>query len=194
MTVYKGQIASIHIGQPDVLEKASADTLTFELDGIVGDRHRGFEREAWSSGDRQPGGTIRRNERHWSAMSVEDIAQISADMDLTQTLDASDLGVNFSISGVPEFSRLTKGTILKFASGAELVVVEYNPPCSDMGEDLAQKYTKRSGQAPSAKDFLLAATVSRGVVGIVDVPGTISVGDAVEVHLYQTPKRLQRSA
>ena len=194
MTVYKGQIASIHIGQPDVLEKASADTLTFELDGIVGDRYRGFEREAWSSGDRQPGGTIRRNERHWSAMSVEDIAQISADMDLTQTLDAGDLGVNFSISGVPEFSRLTKGTILKFASGAELVVVEYNPPCSDMGEDLAQKYTKRSGQAPSAKDFLLAATVSRGVVGIVDVPGTISVGDAVEVHLYQTPKRLQRSA
>ncbi len=127
-------------------------------------------------------------------MSVEDIAQISADMDLTQTLDAGDLGVNFSISGVPEFSRLTKGTILKFASGAELVVVEYNPPCSDMGEELAQKYTKRSGQAPSAKDFLLAATVSRGVVGIVDVPGTISVGDAVEVHLYQTPKRLQRSA
>ena len=180
MTVYKGQIASIHIGQPDVLEKASADTLTFELDGIVGDRHRGFEREAWSSGDRQPGGTIRRNERHWSAMSVEDIAQISADMDLTRTLDAGDLGV--------------KGTILKFASGAELVVVEYNPPCSDMGEDLAQKYTKRSGQAPSAKDFLLAATVSRGVVGIVDVPGTINVGDAVEVHLYQTPKRLQRSA
>ena len=153
MTVYKGQIASIHIGQPDVLEKASADTLTFELDGIVGDRHRGFEREAWSSGDRQPGGTIRRNERHWSAMSVEDIAQISADMDLTQTLDAGDLGVNFSISGVPEFSRLTKGTILKFASGAELVVVEYNPPLQRYGRGSGAKIHQAFGPSAQRQGF-----------------------------------------
>ena len=188
-----GRIESVHLGKPDVLNKDAATKLTFDLDGIVGDRHRSFEREAWGAGDKQAEGVRRRNERQWSAISVEEIREISKTMSLTTELNAGDIGVNFSISGVPEFSRLPKGTILKFPSGAELVVVEYNPPCLDMGKSLADSYETISGDPLSPTAFSSAAKLSRGLVGVVDVPGDVVVGDAVEVHLYETPAWLRRT-
>jgi MOSC domain-containing protein YiiM len=193
MTRYLGQIESLHIGKSGVLGKASTERLTFDLDGVVGDRHRSFEREAWGRGDKQAEGVRRRNERQWSAMSVEELGEISTGMNLARPLDAADVGVNISISGVPEFSRLTKGSILKFPSGAELVVVEYNPPCLEMGQSLAEIYKTRSGEPLSPTAFSKAAKLTRGVVGIVDVPGDIVVGDQVDVQLYETPNWLARS-
>lgn len=193
MQKFVGRIESIHLGKPDVLNKDAATKLTFDLDGIVGDRHRSFEREAWGAGDKQAEGVRRRNERQWSAISVEEIREISQAMSLTRDLDAGDIGVNFSISGVPEFSRLTKGTILKFPSGAELTVVEYNPPCLDMGKSLVDRYQTVSGDPLSPTAFSTAAKLTRGLVGVVDVPGEIAVGDAVEVHLYETPSWLRRT-
>lgn len=194
MVSYQGRVEAVCVGRGDVLRKEPRETLTFELDGIVGDRHRGFERDSWDAGDKQPPGVRRRNERHFSAISPEELEQISSDMDLSETLSPATLGANLCISGIPQLSRLPKGTILKFPSGAELVVVEYNPPCSDMGQSIAEHYETRAGAAPALAAFLKAAQLSRGVVGVVDVGGEVRVGDRVDVKLYQHPKILARSA
>ena len=74
-----------------------------------------------------------------------------------------------------------------------MIVEEYNPPCKDMGEQLMAKHTTRAGQALTSTSFSKAAKLSRGIVGVVDVPGTISAGDEVLVEIYVTPSWLERS-
>jgi len=182
----------MHAGSNDDLSKDEHPSIQVELDGVVGDRHRSYERRTWQ-GDKQPEGTIRRNERQWSAVSTEELAEIQEAMDLTEPLSATDLGANLCLTGLPELSRMPKGTLLKFPSRAELMVEEYNPPCHDMGKKLAAKYTTRSGEALSSTAFSKAAKLNRGVVGVVEAAGAISAGDDVTVDIYETPAWLQRS-
>jgi MOSC domain-containing protein YiiM len=187
------RVVSVHAGSNEDLSKDEHATIQLELDGVVGDRHRSHERRTWR-GDKQPEGTIRRNERQWSAVSIEELAEIQDSMDLTEPPSATDLGANLCLAGLPELSRLPKGTLLKFPSGAELMVEEFNPPCHDMGKKLAAKYTTRSGEAPSTTAFSKAAKLNRGVVGVVEAAGAISAGDEVSVDIYETPAWLLRSS
>ena len=188
-----GNVVSVHVGATDELGKEARDRIQLELDGIVGDRHRSFQRSTWD-GDKQVEGTVRRNERQWSAVSVEELAEISAAMDLAEPVTAAQVGANLCLSGVPQLSRLPKGTILRFPSGAELIVEEYNPPCHDMGKSLADALQTRSGKSLESTAFSKAAKLTRGVVGIVEVPGEIAVGDEAQVEVYATPSWLLRDA
>ena len=187
------KVVSVHAGSNDDLSKDEHATIQVELDGIVGDRHKSYERETWP-GDKQPEGTLRRNERQWSAVSVEELGEIQDAMDLNEKLSATDLGANLCLTGVRELSRLPKGTLLKFPSGAELMVEEYNPPCHDMGKKLAAKYTTSCGKELSSTAFSKAAKLTRGIVGVVEAVGAISAGDDVTIELYETPAWLVRSS
>ncbi|MCZ6643574.1 MAG: MOSC domain-containing protein [Gammaproteobacteria bacterium] len=180
-----GRVAGLHVGESDTedLSKAPRSSVSLELDGIVDDNHRGFSRRAYA-GDKEPEGTERRNERQWSGVSMEEIKIISGNMDLEQELSASDLGANICFEGLPGFSQLPKGSKFTFPSGAKLVAVEYNPPCIDMGEVLAEKYASRSGEVLTAARFPVAAIGLRGLVGVVDVPGDVHVGDEVIVEIW----------
>lgn len=190
MTEIIGSVAAVYVGASGTLGKRARDSIELELDGIVGDRHRGLSRETWE-GDKQIQGTRRRNERMWSAVSIEELAVIEEAMNLAEPLEASSIGANLCLEGVPNLSRLARGTILKFPSGAELMVEEYNPPCSDMGENLAGMHTNKSGRSIAGSAFSQAGKFSRGVVGIVEVAGKISVGDVVRVKLEVLPKWLR---
>ena len=65
-----GKIDSLFLGvMGEELIKRSVKQLEFHLDGIIGDRHAGFERVTWEGDDKQAAGTKRRNERQWSAIS-----------------------------------------------------------------------------------------------------------------------------
>jgi MOSC domain-containing protein YiiM len=186
------QVVSVHAGSNDDLSKEEHPTIQVELQGVVGDRHQSYDRKTWQ-GDKQVEGTIRRNERQWSAVSIEELAEIGEAMDLSEPLTAAQLGANICLAGIREFSRLPKGTLLKFPSGAELTVEEYNPPCHDMGKKLASVHTTRSGEPLSSTAFSKAAKLTRGIVGVVEVPGTISAGDEVTIEVYETPSWLARS-
>jgi len=186
------EVVSVHAGSNDDLSKEEHPTIQVQLDGVVGDRHQSYERSAWE-GDKQPEGTIRRNERQWSAISIEELAEIQETMDLSEPLTAASVGVNLCLTGVPELSRLPKGTLLKFPSGAELSVEEYNPPCHDMGKMLASAHATRSGEPLSSTAFSKAAKLNRGVVGVVEVAGAISAGDEVTIEIYEAPAWQTRS-
>ena len=192
MKTLVAKVVSVHAGSNDDLSKDEHQAIQLELDGVVGDGHRSFERQTWP-GDKQPEGTTRRNERQWSAVSVEELAEIQDAMDLSESLSATDVGANLCLSGVNELSRLPKGTLLKFPSGAVLMVEEYNPPCHDMGKKLASKYTTRSGEELSSTAFSKAAKLKRGIVGVVEATGVISAGDEVTIELYETPAWLVRT-
>ena len=193
MTALKGTVVSVHAGKNDDMSKDQHDSIEVELDGIVGDAHRSISRQCWA-GDKQPKDTVRRNERMWSAVSVEELAEIADGMDITDELTPTELGANLCISGIAQLSRLPKGTVLKFPSGAELIVVEYNPPCLDMGTKLAETHTTNSGKPLEPTEFSKVAKLKRGIVGVVDVAGPINAGDEVEVTVYETPSWLVRNA
>lgn len=193
MKKFTAQVISVHSGSNEDSSKDQHPSIQIELKGIVGDAHQSYERSAWAGGDKQPEGTVRRNERQWSAVSAEELAEISEELDLSEELTATCLGANLCFSGISELSRLPKGTFLKFPSGAELMVEEYNPPCSYMGEKIASLYSTKSGEPLSNTAFSKAAKLKRGIVGVVEVAGVINSGDEVTVEVYETPSWLIRS-
>jgi MOSC domain-containing protein YiiM len=192
MTKLRAIVVSVHAGSNDDMSKEEHGSIDVQLDGIVGDAHRSYVRKAWA-GDKQAEGTDRRNERQWSAVSVEELSAIQDAMDLVEAPSPTALGANLCLSGVRDLSRLPKGTVLRFPSGAELLVEEYNPPCHDMGKKLAAMHETRSGQALSSTAFSKAARLTRGIVGVVEVAGDIETGDVVEIELYAAPTWLERA-
>ena len=193
MAAITASVVSVHAGGSGQLAKDEQSSIIVELDGVVGDRHRSYTREAWA-GDKQAKGTVRRNERQWSAVSVEELAEITEAMDLAEPLTATVVGANFCFEGIPELSRLPKGTTMRFASGAELMVAEFNPPCLDMGTRIAETMTTRSGAPLQNTEFCRASKSLRGLVGVVEVAGIINSGDEVEVDIYEHPAWLERTA
>lgn len=192
MTKLTATVVSVHAGSNDDMSKQELAAIDVQLDGIVGDAHRSYVRKAWA-GDKQAEGTVRRNERQWSAVSLEELAEIQDAMDLVERPTPTELGANLCLSGIRELSRLPKGTVLKLPSGAELIVEEYNPPCHDMGKKLAATHETRSGDPLSSTAFSKAAKLSRGLVGVVEVPGVIQAGDEVQIEIYETPAWLVRT-
>lgn len=186
------KIVSVHSGSNDDLSKEEHASIQVELDGIVGDRHRSYVRDTYKV-DKQPYGTVRRNERQWSAVSIEELASISAEMNLKEGITAASVGANLCIEGISELSRLPKGTLLQFPLGAELIVEEFNPPCSDMSKIQASRHQTESGEPVSDTAFSKAAKLNRGVVGVVEAAGEINAGDEVTVVLYEQPSWLTRS-
>jgi MOSC domain-containing protein YiiM len=182
----KGRVVSLHVGGNADLSKDRRESLLAAIGGFEGDGHKGPERKAYQE-DWEPGGTIRRNERQWSGVSVEELAHISDRLDLSEPLSAATLGANLCVEGIPEFSLLPKGTKLVFPSGAVLLVEEYNPPCSDMGAQVLARYSSRSGKLENERSWLRPAAGRRGVVGVIDVPGEIREGDEFEVRVYEAP-------
>lgn len=184
---FSGTVTAVSAGGNADLSKSSRDNIEVGFEGIVGDAHAGLFRTA-HGGEREPTGTVLRNDRHWSAVSVEELEEISRALNLEQMIEPATVGANLCISGIEEFSLLPRGSRLKFPSGAALTVEEYNPPCMDMGEQLAARHQRRDGSKLGARDWLRPASGRRGVVGVVDVPGLIAVGDEVEVMVFEEPK------
>jgi len=188
-----GKVVSVHSGSNEDLSKETHSSIDVQLDGIVGDRHRSYVRKTWS-GDKQPQGTVRRNERQWSAVSAEELAAIQKTMDLAEALTAASLGANLCISGISQLSRLPKGSFLEFPSGCTLMVEEYNPPCKDMSRIQAGRHETSTGEPLSATAFSKASKLTRGIVGVVEAAGVINAGDEVVVTIYETPPWLVRAA
>ena len=185
--ILSGKVVSVHSGNNEDLSKGIRGSLTAEIGGFAGDKHHGLTRKAWKV-DWQSAGTVRRNERQWSGVSVEELAHIADRLALTEPLAPDTLGANLCVEGIPEFSLLPKGTKLLFPSGVVLLVEEYNPPCAEMGNRIVAKHVTRSGESLVATTWLRPAAGRRGLVGIVDVPGVIKAGDQVEVQVYEEPE------
>tara|TARA_B110001454_G_scaffold27398_1_gene26784 strand:+ start:3548 stop:4153 length:606 start_codon:yes stop_codon:yes gene_type:complete len=179
-------VHSVHTGSNNNLGTIEEEVIELEFDGIVNDSHRGYTREAWT-GDKQKKGTIRRNERQWSAVSLEEINEIESAMNLENAIDASTLGANLCLSGIANMSALPKGSLLKFSSGVALLVEEYNPPCLEMGKKLAELHSDRFNQPIANTTFSKAAKLKRGIVGVIEAIGKIHKGDEVTIIVYQTP-------
>ena len=175
-----GEVVAVYVGdRPDVL-KSARDSIEFNLEGIVGDRHAGFTKKAGVRDKKPiPKGAMVRNWRQWSAVSIEEMNIIAQNLGVEE-LDSGLIGANFALSGIERFSQLPRGSMLWFPQDAILVVEETNEPCTTAGEGIQTAYAEIKPE-----DFPKAAIGIRGLVGIVHRSGTVRAGDIVRVQVYQ---------
>lgn len=179
-----GKVEAVLVGQAAqslVTTRQAEIGLNFE--GILGDKHAGFTRPADARVPHFPRGTIIRNERQVTLVSVEELAEVAAALNVPEVLPEW-LGANVLVSGAPRFTLLPIGTRLFFGNGAVLVVSGENQPCTGPGKVLQAQYPHLI-KSPSA--FPKAALHKRGVLAMVELPGTLAAHEAVRVELPSQP-------
>jgi hypothetical protein len=177
----QGQVQALYVGDAKGLEKTSCTTLDFTLEGITGDKHAGFTKKADARNPEYKRGTVMRNDRQWSAVAPDELAEAARLMGVEQ-IEAGWVGANIAFSGIPNFTLLPKGTKLVFPSGVVLVVEAENMPCVGPGVVIAAKYPDLK---LSPNRFPKAAMHKRGLVGVIERAGLVHVGDVVTVQVYE---------
>ncbi len=184
--VVKAAVAALYSESEPYPLTARVERLTLDLAGLPGTRHHGHVRAA---GAREPWyrrGMSMRSGRQLSAVSVEELAAVAADMGLA-AIDPAWIGANIVTQGLEDLSWLPAGTRIFASSGAALVVEGQNAPCRIAGRAIA------SNLAPAAREgvetaFPAAARGRRGVVLTVERAGDISAADTLSVKV--PPQRL----
>lgn len=153
--------------------------VEFALDGIVGDRHAGFVKKADGRDSGVKRGTIIRNWRQWSAVSMEELSKIAKAMSV-DSIKPEWLGTNIAFSGCEKLTQIPKGSMIWFDSGVVLSVEGENAPCIGPGREIAHHLPQAAGAS-----FPKAAKNLRGLVGVVYRPGKVSLGENATIVCYQ---------
>lgn len=159
-----------------------AESLNLDLQGIAADRHRGFTRKA---GAREPWytrGTEMRSGRQLTIVSMEELAEVAARMDLP-AVEPGWIGANVVTAGIADLTGLPWGTRLVCAGGAVLVNEGENAPCRFAGAEIAKNFPDRPGLD---RLFPKAAIHLRGILASVELAGAIAPGP---VTLRLPPQR-----
>ncbi len=163
--------------EPDSFVTLPVDRLELTFEGLAGDRHAGLYARAGVRQKHHPRGTEIRNARQLSLLGAGDLAEIASALGLPEVRFES-LGGNLLLAGVARLTRLPPASRLLFPSGACVAIDDENLPCTGPGKELAGRHP----EAPAlASRFVEAASGRRGLVGWVERPGPVKLGDAVRV-------------
>jgi hypothetical protein len=173
---------------PTRFETTAVDTLTLGFDGIAGDLHGGVTRRSGGREPWYPRGTEIRNERQISLVSPDDLVAVAAAMGVPH-IRPEWIGANLLVSGIRDFTLLPPRTTLFFASGVTLRIDGLNVPCRQSGRAIAAHYP---GHEDLELRFVKTARYLRGLVGWVEKPGMIGVGETIQVHVPE--HRIYRDA
>jgi MOSC domain len=183
---FDATVAGLYLADGDDFVSRSVSRLDLELAGISGDIHAGISRKSGAREPWYPRGTIMRNERQLSILSVAELAEVAIAMGIDR-LEAEWIGANIVLDGVTDLSRLPPRTQLFFASGAVVRIDGDNGPCRDAGGAIARNIAGREGLD---RAFVSAAKGRRGLVGWVEREGKVAVDDEVTVRIW--PQKLYR--
>jgi hypothetical protein len=159
---------------------AAVPELVLTFEGIAGDVHAGLTRKSGGREPWYPRGTVIRNERQLSILSVEELAEIGERLDVAP-FRPEWLGANLLLEGVPRLTQLPPRTQLMFPSGATIRIDGDNDPCRQAGRAIVRHVPDR----PDLEfGFVKAAKDRRGLVGWVEREGTIQPGDRVSIRVW----------
>jgi len=191
-----GHLAGLYLSQhPAGLESTAYPAIELDHTGPVGDKHAGMVAK---SDARQvqfyKRGTPIRNNRQWSAVSVEELATIQTQMAYPEVRPEW-VGANLLVSGIPHFTQLPPMSLLVIRPDGPgkvvLVVHDENLPCVGPNKAIQAHY-----DFVPAQTFMKAGMGRRGLVGWVEKAGPVAVGDPVQVLLprFVAPEILARWA
>ncbi len=166
------------------LHSTAYETLEFADGGVVGDKHFGFTmKSSVRELSQYPRGTVIRNNRQWSAVSEEELADIASKMGVS-AIKPEWIGANLLIKGIPNLTKLPPLSMLTIRPDSKdrvvLIVCGDNKPC----KIAHQKIVEYLGFEPTV-GFVQAAFGQRGLVGWIEKAGNISVGDKAIVSIAQ---------
>jgi len=169
------------------------DEIGLTYAGISGDFHAGLTRPSGSREPWYPRDTEMRNERQVSILSVEELAEIAANMGLTR-IEPGWIGANLVLEGIPAMTFLPSRTLLFFPSGATLRIDGNNGPCRIAGGSIAEQVGAKPVMVDGKPDFTRtdlalafkdAAKMKRGLVAWVEREGVVRAGDEVKVRVWE---------
>ena len=149
--------------------------LTFE--GVPGARHSGLTKPACvRTKEQHPEGTILRNVRQLSILSVEELGQIADEVRLDQ-IDPVWMGATVVIEGIEDWTHIPPSSRLQNADGTTLCIDMENRPCVYPGKEMEKDHPGHG------KKFLPAARKRRGVTAWVEREGPLAVGDTLRLSI-----------
>lgn len=175
--IHSGKVEGLYLGPEGKVKSTFISSVTATLEGFLGDRHHGYYKRAGVREKLYPKGTIIRNNRQISIVSVEELEEIAASMDIGE-LKAEWLGANVLLSGIPNLTQIPSLSRLIFENGVVICVYKENLPCVFPGNVIHEYYPQvRPESFPKHSIHL------RGLVGWIERPGIIKVGEKVELKL-----------
>jgi hypothetical protein len=174
-------LAALLIADGEGFQTRAVDSVEIDLegllvDGLMGERHRGWSRGADARTPWYPRGTRIRNSRQISIVSTEELHQIAERMTIPQ-VKPEWIGANLVFEGLPDLTQMARGTRLHFPGQACLAIEDENHPCRHAGRGIAEHHADQPGIDLA---FVSAARHRRGLVAWVERPGMIRAGDVVE--------------
>ena len=161
--------------QTEGIRSAKVERLAFDFDGPEYEGHAGRTRPACVRVRRlYPEGTEIANVRQISIVSAEELEEIAKELKL-DSVDPSWLGANIVVRGIPDFTHIPPSSRLWINEGVSLTVDMENQPCEWPGKEIDKDHQGR-GQA-----FPVAARGKRGVSAWVECPGSLALGDQLEL-------------
>lgn len=159
------------------------DSVEAGFEGFAGECHGGLTRPSCSRvmAIHPKRGTTIRNTRQLSILSEEELGEIAAAMDLPR-LAPEWVGANVVLRGIPALSTLPPASRLVFEGGAVLTIDIENGPCRHPGDVIEALHPGRGTAFPKA------AKGRRGLVGWVERPGTLALGETCALHI-PVPRR-----
>lgn len=173
--------AVLYVPHGSEITAVRQDAIEVTLEGVVGDRHAGLTMESGSRYPQYPRGTVIRNTRQLSLVSVEELAEVAQALGVPK-VTAESLGANLLLSGIPRLTLLPPGTRLHFPGDVALVIEGENLPCTVAGSGVQREYPDAERLTTRFPD---AAMGKRGVVAWVERAGRIAAGDSVRVEVPQ---------
>lgn len=175
----QGKVTTVLVSPPDSgLPAETIDQVEVTWEGFAGDKHAGLTMKAGRGQAPYPKGAEVRNVRQISLVSEEELAEIAANLDVP-AIEPAWVGANLLVSGIPDLTQLPAGSRLYFENGVGLVIEGTNQPCTTAGGGVQAHFPNREDIAGA---FPKAAVGKRGLVGWVEKPGTITVGEALQVR------------
>jgi hypothetical protein len=150
---------------------------SLEFGGIRGDRHFGITSKADSRQPMYPRGTEILNRRQITIVSVEELDRIAEELGVESVLPEW-LGANLLLKEFPELTKLTMGSRILFPSGAGLICMGENQPCTLPGDEIQKHYQYHE---KLSFRFVRAGYKRRGIVCAVERPGMIHEHDEVQI-------------
>lgn len=178
MKTVEATVSAILIAdQAETFVTRSIPEVSLEFGGMLGDRHFGMTVPSDSRQPMYPRGTEILNRRQITLLSEEECQKIAEELGIEAVLPEW-LGANILLKGFPELTRLTMGSRILFSSGAGLICMGENQPCTLPGE-VVQKHHPDFPNL--TKEFVRAAYKRRGIVCAVERPGKIQQGETVGI-------------
>jgi hypothetical protein len=151
--------------------------VNLEFGGIRGDRHFGVTSKADSRQPMYPRGTEILNRRQITIVSVEELDRIAEELGV-ETVQPEWLGANLLLKGFPELTKLTMGSRILFPSGAGLICMGENQPCTLPGDEIQKHYEEHE---KLSLRFVRTGYKRRGIVCAVERPEIIHEHDDVQI-------------